>query len=258
MHVTTADAQHIEYDTVGSGPRIITVDPALASSVMRPLQPSIDVLSQDFEIVTYDRRGRGASLPARGLSVDDEVGDLLAVVDLVGPPVAVLGFSSGGAGVLHAASRLRDTTLVLLEPAVSLEPDTSGLADILRQDIDDGRPDAAVRAFYQATGVPEEIVAHVTASVAWPSLVNSAETLLLDIDLAYAPRSLLESIQMPVHIVVSDGSPEAITEMSYRLAEFIPGAQLWREPGSWHGVTPEALADRLRAVLLAKQPPRVE
>lgn len=249
MHFATADGQRIYYHTVGSGSRVITVDPALGSSAMRPLQPSIDALARDFQIITYDRRGRGGSVPAPNMSVAAEVNDLLAVINQVGAAAAVLGFSSGGAAVLHAASRMPDTTLILLEPAVDLEPDSSALADTLRRHIDNDRPDAAIRAFYAATGVPEEIVADVTDSAAWPSLVSSADTLLLDIELAYLPRHVLESVRLPVHILVSDESPEEITAMSYRLAELMPGAHVWREPGSWHSVAPEALARRLRALL---------
>ena len=123
------NGRRIHYRTDGSGPRVVWVDPALASSSMRPLQPAVDRLARDFEVVTYDRLGRGRSRPADDLSAAGEIDDLAALVAHVGGADAVIGFSSGGALVLHAAPRLRTRIVALLEPAVDLEPDGSGLRE---------------------------------------------------------------------------------------------------------------------------------
>jgi pimeloyl-ACP methyl ester carboxylesterase len=238
----------IHYRTDGTGPRVVWVDPALASSSMRPLRPALDRLARDFEVVTYDRRGRGRSLPADDLSAAAEIEDLAALVAHVGGADAVIGFSSGGALVLHAAPRLPTRIIALLEPAVDLEPDGSGLRERVDAAIRSGDAAGAVLTFYEETGVPREIVEELVASPAWDDLVRIAPTLLVDLDLGVVDAEALAAVRGPVHLIVSDGSPAEITVMSEDLADRL-GAALWREPGDWHGVDADALAARLEALV---------
>jgi pimeloyl-ACP methyl ester carboxylesterase len=243
------DGYLIHYTVTGAGPRLVWVDPALGSSVMRPLQEAVDVLAQRFEVITYDRRGRGRNAPARDLSTGDEVADLQALLAHVGGAEVVLGFSSGAALVLHAAARgLPTRMLVLLEPAVDAEPDETGLRDRLDDALAQGDDEGAVRAFYDATGVPDDIVEHLVTSEAWPRLVRSAPTLLVDIDLGVVGDDTLAALDLPVHVVVSTGSPDEITGMSEELSRRLDGT-VWREPGGWHGVEAAALAERLAALV---------
>lgn len=246
------DGQPIHYRLDGSGPRIVWVDPALGSSAMRPLQPAIDQLADRFEVVTYDRRGRGRSGPGAELSATAEVDDLVALVEHLDGADAVIGFSSGGALVLHAAPRLRTRLVVLLEPAVDDEPDGSGLRERIEDAIRSGEPGAAVLRFYEETGVPQEIVDDLVGSPMWDDVVHAAPTLLVDLDLAVVGAETLAAPRGPVHIVVSDGSSDEIAGMGERLADRL-GAPVWRETGGWHGVDGDALASRLDA-LLATEP----
>lgn len=242
------DGQRIHYRLDGTGPRVVWVDPALASSSMRPLEPALEVLAQRFEVVTYDRRGRGRSQPADDVSAAAEIDDLAAVVAHLGGADAVIGFSSGGALVIRAAPLLRTRIIALLEPAVDLEPDDSGLRGRIEAALHDGDPAGAVLTFYRETGVPQEIVDDLVASPAWDGLVRIAPTLLADLDLGDVGADALAAVRSPVHVIVSDGSPEEITGMSDALVDRL-GATLWREPGGWHGVDADALAARLDALL---------
>jgi pimeloyl-ACP methyl ester carboxylesterase len=242
------DGYLLHYAVHGTGPRIVWVDPALASSAMRPLQDAVDLLAERFEVVSYDRRGRGRNAPADMLTGDQEVADLRALVAHVGGASAVLGFSSGGALVLHAARGLRTDAVVLLEPAVAPAPDESGLRGLVADALARGDAEGAVLAFYEATGVPEEIVQDVVASDVWSDVVRSAPTLLADIDLTVVADDDLPALDLPAHVIVSTGSPEEIVAMGENLALRL-GARLWREPGGWHGVEPSALTERVAAVL---------
>ena len=150
------------FDVTGAGPRILWVDPALGSSVMRPLGEALDVLREEFEVVTYDRRGRGRSDAGQPTSVQQEIDDLVALVAHLGGADAVVGFSSGGALVVHAAPRLDAPVIVLLEPAIDDRPDSSGLRDRVAGHIRHGDPATAVLDFYTSTGTPEEIVDAIT------------------------------------------------------------------------------------------------
>lgn len=241
----------LHYRRDGSGPRIVWVDPALGSSAMRPLQAAVDALARRFEVVTYDRRGRGGSGSGGELSAHAEVEDLVALVEHVGGADAVIGFSSGGALVLRAAPRLRTRVVVLLEPAVDDGPDESGLRERIEDAIRSGDPAAAVLRFYEETGVPREIVDELVGSPAWDELVRIAPTLLVDLDLAVVDADTLAAARGPVHVVLSDGSPDEIAGMGEHLADRL-GAPVWREPGGWHGVDADALASRLDALLAAE------
>ncbi len=241
------DGYRVHVAKAGTGPRLVWVDPALGSSAMRPLQGAIDVLTRDFEVVTYDRRGRGRNAPGAS-SVDHEVGDLAAVIDHVGCAAAVVGFSSGAAVALRAAPRLQHSTLILLEPATDETRDDTGLRERLTAAIDAGDDESAVRMFYEATGVPDDIVQQIVTSESWPAVVRGAATLPTEIDVAVVDDTMISQVRAPVHLIVSDGSPDEITGMSARLAERL-GAPSWSEPGGWHGVEPDALRSRVLAIL---------
>lgn len=241
-----SDGYELHYELVGRGPRIVWVDPALGSSAMRPLQEAVELLAERFEVVTYDRRGRGRNADVEGSSPGQEVSDLAAVVAQLGA-AAVLGFSSGGALVLHAAPRLATESIVLLEPAVDAQPDPYGLRQVIADALCRGDGDAAARAFYAAVGVPEEMLAEMVGSEAWPQVVRSAGTLLADIDLSVVGEDVIAAVAQESHVILSSGSPQEIAGMGEQVARRL-GARVWHEPGGWHGIDGNALADRLAQI----------
>ena len=240
----TRDGYALHFEVRGAGPRLIWVDPALASRAMRPMEAALEVLTERFEVVTYDRRGRGLNEDADEPSARADVDDLVALVAHLGGADVVAGFSSGGALVLHAAPRLSAGAIALVEPAVSDTPDGSGLRESIQRHLAADDPESAVREFYEATGTPEEIVQGLADSPAWAEVVRCAPTLLADIDLAVVNDDVLDAIRLPFHVIVSDGSPPEITGMGEALAGRAH-ACLWREPGGWHGVDPRPLSARL-------------
>ncbi len=237
----------LHFESSGVGPRLIWVDPALASSSMRPMEAALAKLAKRFEVVTYDRRGRGRNADSDGPSASADVDDLVALATHVGGAAIVVGFSSGAALLLHAAPRLSTATIVLVEPAVTGTPDTSGLRESIQRRVADRDLEGAVREFYDATGAPEEIIQGVADSPAWKDVVRCAPTLLADIDLTLVDDDVLAAIHTPVHVIVSDGSPSEITEMGVELATRVH-APVWREPGGWHGVDAAALCARLASL----------
>lgn len=237
----------IHFESSGVGPRLIWVDPALGSSSMRPMQEALAGLAERFEVVTYDRRGRGRNESADIVSATAEVDDLLALVEHVGGTALIAGFSSGAGLVLHAAGQLPAATVVLVEPAVAGTPDESGLRESVQRRVADGDLEGAVREFYEATGTPEEIIQGLSDSPVWGDVVRCAPTLIADIDLTFVDDDVLAAVQKPVHVIVSDGSPPEITGMGTELAARVH-APVWREPGGWHGVDASALCARLVAL----------
>ena len=58
---TSLDGTTISYDERGSGPAVILVDGAFCSRVFGPSKRIAPLLAHRFSVITYDRRGRGAS-----------------------------------------------------------------------------------------------------------------------------------------------------------------------------------------------------
>jgi pimeloyl-ACP methyl ester carboxylesterase len=79
-------------------------------------------LEDHFSVYAMDRRGRGASGDSSDYALLREVEDLVAVVEAIGAPVALVGHSFGGLLSLEAAL-LTDkiTHLILYEPAIPLD-----------------------------------------------------------------------------------------------------------------------------------------
>src|SRR5690606_3435102 len=122
----------------------------------------LPLLEPHFTVVTYDRRGRGHSTDTLPYSTDREVDDLQALIDAVGSPVHLFGFSSGAVLSLLAAARgLPVSRIVLLEPPLEaydqpLPPSELELeiADLVAK----GQRREAFLHFNRGIGVPEEVM----------------------------------------------------------------------------------------------------
>jgi pimeloyl-ACP methyl ester carboxylesterase len=60
-HVTSKDGTHIAYSKTGQGEPLIIVNGAMGFREFYGDQPLASMLSEDFTVYTYDRRGRGES-----------------------------------------------------------------------------------------------------------------------------------------------------------------------------------------------------
>lgn len=72
--------------------------------------PQIEAFSADYRVLTWDARGHGASRPAAGdFSLEDCADDLIAILDALGVPQAILcGQSMGGYIAQHVYLRAPD------------------------------------------------------------------------------------------------------------------------------------------------------
>jgi pimeloyl-ACP methyl ester carboxylesterase len=124
--VRSADGTQIGWEQVGAGVAIVIVHGGTrAAEHYRALA---DALASRFTVIAYDRRGRGASGPAR---VDDgfdvEVADLEAVLRATGA-TRVFGHSAGALISLEATRRLPVIQrLALYEPPVGQSIPTAWL-----------------------------------------------------------------------------------------------------------------------------------
>jgi pimeloyl-ACP methyl ester carboxylesterase len=222
-------------------------------------------LADAYHVAALDQRGHGesdwATPPA--YATDDFVADVLAVLDALGWPAAVLvGHSMGGHNAMACAAwhpeRVRGLVVVDARPAIPPER-------LARMRERGERPprrhpsvEAAVAAFRLLppdTLADPALLAHLArASVAWR---DGAVSPRFD-PACYGTRRpvdawpLLPRIQAPTLVVRGERSPILPADMAARLCAEIRGARLVEVPAAYHHVVldrPREVARALRAFL---------
>ena len=241
--VTSADGTTIAYERLGSGPRVILVAGALCDrSALRPLA---DQLARDFDVVTYDRRGRGDSGDSTPYSVQREVDDIGALLTAVGGTAAVYGHSSGaGLAAIAASTGLPFTKVVLHEPPygpddVDSDEDGGHVLQLLRED----RRREAVELFLMMAGMPRE--AAIETAVA-PGVADLAPTLAYDFAVMdhgeRTPTDLLRKIKQETLVLAGTASPPFMVDAAHRIVTILPAARYAELADQDHVVPPEILA----------------
>ncbi|MEV1044790.1 alpha/beta fold hydrolase [Streptomyces sp. NPDC049916] len=244
----SADGTPIAYRPQGEGLPLVLVGGALSSAATDA--PLAALLATRFTVVTYDRRGRGASGGSGPPAVAREVEDLTAVVRAAGAGAAVFGTGSGGALVLEAAAAgLPVELLAVYEPPYT--PGASGLlskarrTDRLHRLLAAGDRSGAVELHLSATGVERETAARLRRSPRWAELEAMAHTLAYD-------EALLGDGAIPVErfaavaartLVLCGGFSSASARAATRtLAEALPRGRHRTLTGQMREVAPQVIA----------------
>jgi pimeloyl-ACP methyl ester carboxylesterase len=258
--VTSTDGSVIAYDRSGSGEPVVFVSGAFNDRTT--CAPVAALLSDRFATVCYDRRGRGdstdnatvSSIPEEGMG--RELEDLAAVIDRVGGPVAVFGFSSGGILALRAAvAGLPITRIALYEPPFPTGPHRAGLARRLAGLIIDGSRGDAVATFQtEGIGLPGELVEQIRNSDGWPYLEAMATSTVYDAALTTLDRPTPEMTALTQPMIVINGAETwpALRTTALDLPNRLPTAHhVEVAGGANHTMPPAATAEAMRAFLTA-------
>ncbi|MFG1667363.1 alpha/beta fold hydrolase [Streptomyces sp. Y7] len=244
----SADGTSIAYETSGDGPAVILVSGAMSTG--GTVAPLAVPLSEHFEVVVYDRRGRGQSGEASPYAVEREVEDLAALIDAVGGEAALYGTSSGGALVLHAAA----SGLPVRQVAVYEVPfavyeggarERAEYTERLTEALGEGRRGDAVELFLRLTGMAEQMIQGARQSPMWAGMETIAPSLAHDNAVmgdGLVPRDRLASISVPVLAVAGSASPTWMHEAARAVAETVPGGSYRSLEGQTHMVEPDVLA----------------
>lgn len=257
--VTSADQTDIAYDVTGSGAAVVVVEGALCERSMGTAKALIPLLSQDHAVHAYDRRGRGESGPGSAPhSVQREVEDLVAVLEVAGPDALVVGASSGAALVLEALRAGVPMGKVALYEAPFIVDDTHAPNDAdlgarTQALVDAGRRGEAVQLFMRTVGVPAFGVMMMRAMPVWKKLCGVAHTLPNDYALVLErqrgeplPAGWLSGVTVPTLVIVGGKSPQYMKCGQAALADALPHATLRELPGQTHMVKGKATVPALR------------
>jgi pimeloyl-ACP methyl ester carboxylesterase len=94
--VTSPDGMAIAFDRLGQGRPVLLVGGAFQHRAFDPRTADLAArLAERFAVFNYDRRGRGDSGDTPPYSVDRELEDLEALLEVAGSSACLYGSSSG-------------------------------------------------------------------------------------------------------------------------------------------------------------------
>ncbi len=250
--VTSKDGTAIAFDRSGKGPAVILVAGALQPRTGNA--QLAELLSENFTVFNYDRRGRGDSGDTQPYAAEREIEDIEALIDAAGGSTALYGSSSGAVLALKAAaSGLKVSKLALWEPNFLVDNSRPALPkDYVAQLnalVAAGRRGDAVELFMTAgVGLPTEFVTPMRAMPMWPFMEAVAHTLSYDgaivadtLNGKPVTAKQWTSITMPT-IVMDGGATPWLSTGAEAIAKTLPKAKRQTLEGQTHDVAPEAIA----------------
>lgn len=257
--IRSKDGTTIAFSDGGSGPALIIVDGATAYRASDTTNTEIgQLLSDDFRVYTYDRRGRGESTDTRPYAIEREIEDLAGLIADAGGQASVFGWSSGGVLALDAvAAGLPVTRLALFEPPFIVDdihpPMPSDYVQRLDAAIVAGRPGDAVELFLTAWDTPAEMVQEMRQAPFWPALEGVAHTIAYDGRIMQGtmagvplPADRWSTITIPIMVMHGDATEPWLAAGARAASNALPSASLKAVTGEQHSAAPDVIAAALR------------
>ena len=254
--VTSKDGTTIAFDQSGQGPAVILVDGALQYRAFdQGMAQLADLLSENFTVIHYDRRGRGDSTDNTDTLSNvlaREIEDIEALMHEVGGSASLYGISSGGALALEAALQLGDKVKKLAIYEAPYNDDESAkhrwrqYVRELKEILAENRKGDAVAHFMMLVGAPADQVEGMRHHAMWPLWESVGPTLAYDhvADMgedAAVPVERAARLTVPTLILTGGASFPFMHVSADTLAGAIPNAQRRTLEGQTHEVAAEAL-----------------
>jgi uncharacterized protein YndB with AHSA1/START domain/pimeloyl-ACP methyl ester carboxylesterase len=261
--VTSADGTTIAYRKTGSGPAIIVISNVAEDHT--GVAGIATALSEDFTVISFDRRGRGASGDPQPYDPAREIDDIAALIDVAGGSAALTS-GSGGCGIALDAAALGDkvTGLYLYEPPFIVDdsrpPAPADYVEHQEALVAAGKRSEAVEYFMTTMiGVPAEYIPMMKQDPSWDEMAKYAHTYAYD---GRILRGLQDgkplpagrwSIDAPIAVAVGGNGEAFIREAADALATVLPTVTVLTLPDHDHSAfwtAPDAVAQQARAFLL--------
>jgi pimeloyl-ACP methyl ester carboxylesterase len=260
------DGTVLAYEQSGDGAPIILVSAALTDrSGNRRLAR---YLSQQFTVINYDRRGRGASGNTSSYKSDDEIDDIESLVNACGGSAYLFGSSSGSVLALDAASRLgpKVRKLYMFEPPFIVDSSRPPIDLSLTGQIDlqlaKGNRVEAVRLFFtKGMGIPTFGVTMMRFLMpGWSKMCAMANTIPYDLAILNGTQSgqplpveRWKNTLAVVKVAVGSRSEPFFHTGAEALVQILPVAEYQSLVGLNHGallMAPKTLANNVQDFLL--------
>ena len=246
------DGTEIAFDRLGQGQAVVLVSGA---STGRAVHGSLaQLLSSDFTVFNYDRRGRGDSGDTPPYTVEREIEDLAAVIAAAGGSALVFGNSSGAVLALRAAAAgLSISRLALWDPPFMVDPGApqrqheylTKLTELLAE----GRRGDAMALFMTFIGLPLEMIDGMRRAPMWVGMEAVAPTLVYDAMVmgdSTVPTRLVSSIKVPTLILTGGSSGAWADDAAKALLGALPSSQHRALEGQSHAVAWDVLGPALK------------
>ncbi|QFT88964.1 putative hydrolase [Bacillus sp. THAF10] len=246
--VISKDGTRIVYDKLGQGSPLILVGGAFSYRKFSGIVKIANLLSEQFTVYNYDRRGRGDSGDTQQYAITREIEDLQAIINEAGGEAYVWGLSSGAVLALQAAANGANITkLALHEPPFVVDDmghkPPKDFKRHVHKLIEDNRRAETIKYFMtKGMGAPSFIV-HLMSVMPgmWSNLMAVAHTLpydaaLLDgyMDGKPLPTKLWSSVTMPTLVLEGSESPTSLRHGAQALVKVLPNAKLLSKKGLGH------------------------
>lgn len=256
--VISKDGTKLAYSVIGNGLALVLVDGAFCHRKFGANENLPYFLLKGFKVFTYDRRGRNESENTSPYTVEKEVEDLQAIVEIAGGHVFAYGISSGAALVLEAARRgVKFRRILLFEaPFVtdnSRKPIPNEFQETLEQLISDKKMGEAVSYFLkEGVGLNNFIIWIMKLMPAWKAMKANSATLHYDAKIIEEEGSgkPLQAdkwghIEAPMLVVSGSKSEKWAQNSMKELANILPNANHKTLIGQNHIVKPDVIAQEI-------------
>lgn len=173
-HAESADGTRLGYRAFGDGPPLLLVHGSATSGADWLL--ALPHLRDRFTVVTMDRRGRGASGDSPDYSIEREAEDVIAVLEAVGADLLVAHSYGALCSITAAANGAALRRAVFYEPPIAVDGDRLEFGELERL-IEERELDDALESFLEAAGAPQDQLAAIRSSPAWPVLLDAVPVL---------------------------------------------------------------------------------
>jgi len=256
---------HIAYQVVGDGPMDIVYAPGMLSHLDlqwedRATARFYNRLAAIGRLILFDKRGTGLSDRDVGMpTLEERMDEIRSVMDAAGSErAALIGYSDGGvmSTLFSVTYPERTLALVLLCSLPHVSDLTPGwiqnFSEVVEREWGTG---ASVRAFAPSLATNErarDAVARFERACASPSGVLALLKITSNLD----TRPLLPLVRVPALVIHRASDPVITADGARHMAENIPGARLWQQPGEHLIGTGDvdSLADEVEEFLTGVRP----
>jgi pimeloyl-ACP methyl ester carboxylesterase len=255
QYTHSQDGTRLAFDRIGDGPPIVTVVGAFNEHTTAV--PLAQALASHFSVYVYDRRGRGESGDTLPYSVEHEIEDLAALLEVAGGAAGVFGYSSGAILCVRAAAAgVPMHKLALFDAPYMLEPDKRGdHAGRLDALVSAGKRGEAVEYFQaEMVGIPRDVVTQLRNAPFRPALEAMAHTLVYEArilgDGSLPDPSTARRVRVPTLAIAGAGMP-IMPPAAEALAKLLPNARARILADQNHDINPALLAPILEEFFAA-------